>query len=84
MEVPEKFSCILQVSSNLICFRQRKAYQGTNLLLRPVANLVDLGSIISSLDSSTCQSHEHRSHIIGSIESERMRRKEHWKLVVGL
>nr|XP_027075043.1 protein ALWAYS EARLY 3-like [Coffea arabica] len=62
-----------QVSSALICLRQRNTYQG-NISLgwpRPVANLGDPGSMLSSLDRSTSQSQDSGSHISEIIESSR-------------
>ncbi|KAL3519017.1 hypothetical protein ACH5RR_021606 [Cinchona calisaya] len=62
-----------QVSSALLCLQQRNTYPGNISLAwpRPVTNLGDPGSLLSSLDHSTSQSHESGSHINEIIESSR-------------
>ncbi|XP_015892697.3 protein ALWAYS EARLY 3 isoform X1 [Ziziphus jujuba] len=64
-----------QVSSALLCLRQRNTYQGSsqNMLLKAMGSLNDPGSHSSSCVCSTCRIHEPGSNVAEIVESSRIR-----------
>lgn len=65
----------MQVSSALLCLRQRNTYQGSsqNMLLKAMGSLNDPGSHSSSCVCSTCRIHEPGSNVAEIVESSRIR-----------
>ncbi|KAL8524983.1 hypothetical protein ACS0TY_014569 [Phlomoides rotata] len=62
-----------QVTSALHCLRERNTYQGKCSIPwpRPVSNLADPGSTLSSFDRSACQTQEVGAHVNEIMDSSR-------------
>ncbi|GAB4851258.1 hypothetical protein Ancab_030555 [Ancistrocladus abbreviatus] len=64
-----------QVSSALICLRQRNTYHGFSALpcQKQMANFNDRGSLLASFDQLTCDSHDSGSHVSEIVETSRLK-----------
>ncbi|KAI4345449.1 hypothetical protein L6164_012572 [Bauhinia variegata] len=68
-----------QVSSALLCLRQRNKYQGSSSVLsvmKPTANSEDPGGQASSSNCSACYNQESLSHIAEIVESSRTKARK--------